>query len=120
MGRGSRHSPSISLILWFFLHQIVVLDPEGNGIHDYWDDEHHDHKLELGIRCNPAHEELCDDHNGTTEHVLNCEEDRLYTDYNGIPNEELYEPGRKVYSILATPYIIFFLLSVTCRGCILP
>lgn len=33
----------VGLLLGLLLHQVVVLDPKGDGVHDHGNDEHHHH-----------------------------------------------------------------------------
>lgn len=74
------------LVLGLLLHQIVILNPESQRIHNHRYEKHHQYQLQLGVVAHPAHNQLGDGHNGLTEFILYCEQHRLHTQYDGIPN----------------------------------
>lgn len=80
------------------LHEIVVLDPKGKGVHADRNYEHHDCEFELGIGRYPSHEKLSDVHNRLAQQVLYCEEHGLHSNHDAVPDDELNEPREVVDS----------------------
>jgi hypothetical protein len=72
-------------VLGLLLHEVVVLDPEGQGVHDHGDEEHHEHELQLGVVVQPAHQVLRDCDYGLVEPVLHHEQDEFHREHNGVP-----------------------------------